>query len=103
MIIWSGYGIFVPILMVVVFLITNLLGEAAGAAGTITGPTGLVLAAVACWFVGKRLNNPTKDRVLLDETSGESVVVRRRHTLFWIEVQWWAIPCLGLAVAASLQ
>ena len=103
MIIWSGYGILAPVLMAVVFIITNLLGEAAGVPGNIGGPAGLVFAAVACWFVGKRMNDPAKDRLLLDEATGENVLVRKRHTLFWIEVQWWAIPCLGLAVAAAVQ
>jgi hypothetical protein len=53
-----------------------------------------VLAGVALGFTGVRLNRNT-DRRLVDPKTGRDVIVRRRHTLFWIPMQYWA-PVLAL-------
>jgi len=103
MIIWSGWGILVPVFVFIAFIGTALLGDVVGATNDQKAITAMLLASVACWFVGRYLNDPSRGRVLLDEETGESVVVQKSHTLFWIEVQWWAVPCLILAVTFFFQ
>jgi len=57
--------------------------------------------AAAVWFAGKWFNDATTDREMIDAKTGQRVLFQRRHTLFWIQMQWWAIPVLiaGLLVA----
>jgi hypothetical protein len=58
---------------------------------------GLLAGAIANWFCGRRLN-AHPDRVLIDEATKQRVILRRRHNLFWLPMQWWSIPIAILAV-----
>ena len=100
-IIWRGWGILtIPIVILiggpVVAILNNLLagtGRYAGLALT----AGLLAAAAVNWFVGRRLNR-TPARELLDPVTGERVVIRRSHDLFFVPMQWWSV----ILVAAAL-
>lgn len=105
MIIWSGYGV----LSVLIAFAGVVLG-AAGIEPLIEGAAlglppgtglalGLALAAVANWFVGVRLNG-RPGRELIDPKTGGRVVIRRRHALFWIPMQYYSVLFALLAVAA---
>lgn len=104
MLIWSGWGILVvPVTLLVGGSVTVLLGTLLNAAGLdrmagLALVIGLLAAAGANWWVGQRLNG-RPGRVLLDPATGQQVVLRRRHSLFFIPVQWWAVP---LAVVAAI-
>ncbi len=104
MLIWSGWGILVvPVTLLVGGGVTVLLGALLNAAGLdrmagLALVAGLLAAAAANWWVGQWLNG-RPGRVLLDQATGEQVVLRRRHSLFFIPVRWWAVP---LAVAAAI-
>ncbi len=105
MIIWSGFGGLVVVLALVGygmgFAVGSGLSGGTGAGGSIGGAAGLLLGAAAIWFIGRRLNDPRRDRILVDPQTGESVALRRRHTLFWIPMQWWA-PFLALIAVVAL-
>ncbi|HEY0203130.1 MAG TPA: hypothetical protein VGC15_03140 [Acetobacteraceae bacterium] len=104
MVIWSGWGILVvPVTLLVGGGVTVLFGALLNAAGLgrLAGfalVAGLLAAAAANWWVGRWLNG-RPGRVLLDPATGQQVVLRRRHSLFFIPAQWWAVP---LAVAAAI-
>ena len=97
MIIWSGWGILVVLIVVLV----GGLGAIAGGddhAGTGLA-VGLILSAVFIWILGKRFNSK-QDRTLLEPETGREVVVKAtRHSLFFIPMQWWAPVVAGLGVA----
>ena len=63
---------------------------------------GLLAAAVVNWFVGIRLNN-RPGRELIDAKTGERVVLRRRHSLFFVPMQWWSVPLAAGAVIAFVS
>lgn len=97
MIVWSGYG------FLTVFL--GLGGIGAGAALGGTGLAegyglglGLVLAAALNWFAGTHFNNPARARELIDSKTGQRVILRRNHTLFWIPMQWWSLAFAAIAL-----
>jgi outer membrane lipoprotein SlyB len=79
-------------------VIGGVAGEAIGGENAmgIGAGVGLVASAIATWIVGIRLNDPAQDRVLVDPQTGQRVVLRRRHSLFWIPMQWWA-PLAAIA------
>ena len=97
MIIWTGWGILVVLEFVLVLAGVGgmKLGE------PVTGLLSGVVAAAVIWFTGRRFNDPAKDRLVVDPATGEQIRLITRHTLFWIPMQWWAIPAvlLGLLLA----
>jgi ABC-type antimicrobial peptide transport system permease subunit len=95
--IWRGWGILVVVYAFVAFVIGTIIGNSVGGGLHAGASVGVceVIAGVAVWFTGNRLNR-NGDRMLMDPKTGAEVRVRRRHTLFWIPMQYWA-PVLAIA------
>lgn len=81
MVIWSGWGIIVPVIYLLVITIFRETLKMVGVDDNIALSAGVLTAAVAVWFAGKRLNNSDRDK-----TSS----LQKRHTLFWLKVEYWA-------------
>lgn len=100
--IWSGWGILVlPIVVGTAVAVGALGGVVLRALGHpeltfIAISLGLFAAAAANWIVGRRLNS-RPPRELIDPTTNQRVLLRRRHALFWVPVQYWSVP---VAIAA---
>jgi hypothetical protein len=94
--VWTGWGILVVLYALVALVVGTVVRNAAGGSLRAGLTIGLceVLAAVAVWFTGVLLNGQT-DPVLVDANTGKQVRLRRRHTLFWIPMQYWA-PILAV-------
>jgi len=89
-------GVLVVLYGLAGLLVGGIVGNAAGLSSRQRITIGIceVLAAIALWFTGVRLNRDTERR-LVDPKTGQGVIIRRRHTLFWIPMQYWA-PVLAL-------
>lgn len=98
MIIWSGWGILVvPIVAISVGVFA--IGTGAAGLNEVAGIiVGFLVAAPLTWLLGRKLNGPDASRTLVDPQTGGTVVLRRRHSLFFIPIQYWSIPCVILAV-----
>lgn len=94
--VWTGWGVLILLYGLAAMLVGGVIGRAAGLGARQLITIGIceVLAAVAVWFTGVRLNTQP-GRQLIDKKTGKEVVLRRRHTLFWIPMQYWA-PVLAL-------
>ncbi|AWN47605.1 hypothetical protein DK419_15885 [Methylobacterium terrae] len=108
MIIWSGWGM-LSALIAAAGLVGSVLLDPALARIGIPTPTGVVLvwatAAALNWWLGTRLNN-RPGRELVDPRTGQIVVLRRRHTLFWVPMQYYSILMVllgALAVLGAMQ
>ncbi|KQP40055.1 hypothetical protein ASF49_21355 [Methylobacterium sp. Leaf104] len=103
MIIWSGWGMVSALIGGAALVISVLLDPALARLGVPT-PTGVVLvwlaAAFANWTLGIRLNG-RPGRELIDPRTGERVVLRARHTLFWIPMQYYSVLMLLLGALAA--
>ena len=99
LIIWRGWGFLTPLLVFLVwFLPLALIQGAVGHAAYSHYRTSLslvfaLLAAGAVWMVGRRLNG-APGRILVDSRTRQRVVVGKRHELFFIPMQWWALPII---------
>ena len=104
MIIWSGWGM-LSALIAGAGLIGSVLLDPALARLGIPTPTGVILVWVAAagfnWWLGTRLNN-RPGRELLDPRTGQTVILRSRHTLFWIPMQYVSVLMLCLGGLAAL-
>ncbi|MFC4058133.1 hypothetical protein ACFOWE_07490 [Planomonospora corallina] len=96
MIVWRGWGILVVLVAGALAGGGTFLGTVLGAdpqkanLGTVLG---LLLAGVAVWFLGVRMNVPPADR---------PGAPRNQHTLFFVPMQFWG-PLLAVgAVAATV-
>ena len=106
MIIWNGLGFLVVLIAAAALVLTEFVSE------TITDDDqfyqqhgwviliGLLLAA-AMTFGLDRLLRRQKERVMIDKETGQELVLRRKHSLFFIPVKWWpaVFTLLGLAFA----
>ncbi len=61
--------------------------------------TGLAMAAsaITIWEIGTRLNR-APDKKLIDPETNEEIVFKNKHTLFWVPMQWFAIPVSIIAI-----
>lgn len=88
--IWQGWGIlsaFLPVLSVIPFLNTGRFGIAAG----------LLIGAAINAYLGYRLNNsPVK--TYTDNDTGQEVIFRKKHSLFWIPMQYISVLWVAIAV-----
>jgi hypothetical protein len=65
--------------------------------------TGLAVfaGAVLVWLLGRKLNGQP-GKILLDPETGQTVEIRKRHTLFWIPMQWISLFWIAAFVAWSV-
>jgi hypothetical protein len=103
LIIWRGWGILVPVVAFVVGFMPLAIAEAVlghNRYSEITKPLtflSLLAAAGTIWVVGRALNS-VPGRILIDPATNRQVILRRRHDLFFIPMQWWAVVLILGAV-----
>ena len=109
--IWTRWGFLVPIYGLIAAAIVVEVGPALVADGggkganlmpLVTGLVVTVLAAIAVWFTGRWLNNPSKDKELHDPQTGEAVVLKNRSSFFFINMEWWAVAFPVIAAISYL-
>lgn len=110
LLIWKGLGFLVPVIVGGVLIMTVAVGSAVLGEGgmerhalTVMG-VGLLLAALALFKLGQRLHRDS-DRTVMDVATGQTVVLRRRHTFWFIKMEGWGalLAAAGaLAVVLSL-
>jgi len=93
MIIWKGLGILVPLIAIVGIVVGTVLASAFGFAEMGLG-LGLALAAIGNWFLWKKVNS-RPGKVLVDPQTGQEVMLKPSHSLFFIPAGFWTWP-MGL-------
>ncbi|GAA4502318.1 hypothetical protein [Pseudaeromonas paramecii] len=106
-VIWRGWGIAVPVIVVVLVLAMELLVD------KVTGTPAFRMqhswvwlldvlpAALALWWLGRKLES-RPGRVVIDKQTHTEFELKAKHDLFWIPVKWWALPLLGLGLLFTL-
>lgn len=105
MIIWRGWGILTVLIVVLVggavVAVTGPLLVGSGRYAGLALTAGLLAAAAVNWGVGRRLNG-RPGRELVDAATGERVVLRRSHELFFVRMEWWSVLLVAVAVVSLL-
>ena len=101
-IIWTGWGILVFIIGLLALVIAQAAANAVFGAGYYEANVwpkvaGAVVAAAVIWLVGRRLNSDP-GRTVIDKQTGREMTLRRRHTFFFIPMEYWA-PIVLVLVA----
>ncbi|HWM90841.1 MAG TPA: hypothetical protein VN493_08750 [Thermoanaerobaculia bacterium] len=100
-IIHKGRGIAAPILAFAALVFVQLGVDRVLGAGYYTANewpknVALIVAAVTIWGTGRSWNRLR--RLSLDCDSGEQLTFKPKHTLFWIPMEYWALPLLAWAL-----
>lgn len=102
MIIWRGWGILVLLIAGALAVPGGLSAEAllGPEMGGIGAACGLALAGIAVFFVGQRLNAP---RPGYHPGTGQPVMYRNAHTLFFVPMQFWGFILLAGSVVTGVM
>ncbi len=88
MIVWSGRGFLtVVVLAVVLFGLTSFLPKDQN---SLSYAISLFASGIFSWIMGKRWNE-SNQKTYLDKNTGEEVILKPNHSLFWIKMQYWGI------------
>lgn len=109
MIIWSGWGFMVAVIVFVASLVTELTVESAFADESYYQShawplvVALLVSAAVAWLWGSHLNKQP-GRTMIDKETGAEVVVGGggHHRLFFIPMQYWGPILAALAIASPL-
>ncbi|KTS92780.1 membrane protein [Pseudomonas oryzihabitans] len=106
-VVWSGFGFLaflIPIALVLAgqFGMDAMLGGGWYAAHKAVAAVLLLIAAALVWIVGVKLNSD-QGRLLIDPNTQEQVVFKRRHTIFWIPMQWASAFIAAVAVIQLMK
>ena len=95
---WTGYGfftfgIFVGAVGTVAAIVSLTLGERVFDAHPAFFGLGLIVAAIANWFVGRKLNK-RPGLLIFIPPKGRRRVAKRRHTIFMLPMEYWSAAML---------
>jgi hypothetical protein len=88
--IWKGLG-FLTFLLAIAGMAGFFFFEHGSRGAGLSAGAGLAVAAVANWYIGRALNKPLREA---------KANVFRRHSLYFIAMEWWSVPMLLMAIAA---
>ncbi|MEL6559198.1 MAG: hypothetical protein AAFQ94_13495 [Bacteroidota bacterium] len=92
MIVWSGRGFLSVVVLLISFLVcSSILPKEQGDFGFVIS---FFIAGAFSWFMGKKWNEEG-GRTMIDKESGQEVIIKPNHSLFWIKMQYWG-PVFGV-------
>jgi hypothetical protein len=104
MLVWRGHGIFVAVLTMVAFVGAKVAGEHIW--GEPLAPTvrpgvesvGMLLAAALVYGLHLLVERSNQPRVLVDQATGQEVVLQSKHDLFFVPIKFWPYVLAALGV-----
>lgn len=86
MIVWSGRGfVSVLVLIVALFASMSILPKERSDYAFVIATS---VAAIFSWYFGNKWNNKN-GRIVIDEQTGQRIVLKNNHSLFWINMEYW--------------
>jgi len=108
MIIWSGLGFLVAIILIVTTLLASII------TGTITGNDSyfkdnsmpfvisLFISCAIIYFLGKWLNT-RKTKTYIDKGTGKEIIFKNNHGFFFIRMEYWGIIIFILTIILLIK
>jgi hypothetical protein len=88
MVVWSGKGFLsVIVLIFCLFLFVKLMPNEYGDYAFVLA---FFITGVFSWFMGKKWN-AEEVRTVVDKATGQEIILKPNHSLFWIKLQYWGI------------
>lgn len=86
MIIWSGRGVLSVLVLILSFAIFASVFPKGYS--DIVFVLSFLIAALFSWYMGKKWNS-AETKTLIDKETGQEVILKPNHSLFWIPMQYW--------------
>ena len=87
--VWRGWGIVVVGIAFAALFLGGSFGALIGERWLVPGAgIFLIPGGVLTSYLGQRINANTT-RQLVDPKTGQQVIIRRDHSLFFVKVEWW--------------
>ena len=100
MIVWSGKGFLSVIVLVASFvLLVNAFPKEQGDYAFVLA---FFIAGAFSWFMGKKWNEES-GRTVIDKASGQEILLKENHSLFWIKLHYWGIIFSAFGFIILLQ
>ena len=100
MVVWSGKGFLsVLVLIVSLFLFVKLMPTEYGDYAFVLS---FFITAVFSWFMGKKWNEE-ETRTVVDKATGQEIILKPNHSLFWIKLEYWGIIFGGFGLIILIQ
>jgi hypothetical protein len=101
MVIWQGLGFLAIVLPMIGYILVSVtVGAIEGPGYTAQhswpGALGTLIGACVVWLLALRLDQP--GRQLVDPKTGQVVVLRKKHTLFFVPMKYVALFMAGVAL-----
>ena len=106
LLIWRGKGILVPIILFVASLISEIIGRHFFGKPYVEQNRwilglAMLLGSAFILFVARKID--TKERILIDEKTGERLIYKPKHDFFWIPIKWWSPVAAGIGVVLIIN
>ena len=98
MIVWSGWGILTPLIILVTSGFVTKALQALAIPKGVDLAVGLIVGGVINYIIGRALNAPVHDRNLVDPKTGQVVILRRSNTFFFLPMQIWSYIAWAFAI-----
>ena len=107
MIIWQGLGFLAVVIPFAVLVLTQLGVDGVAGKGYYTAHDwahvlAILIAAPAVAALGYYLNH-RPGKIVIDPETNQKIELRRRHTLFWIPMEYWSVLVLALGVVMMFR
>ena len=99
MIIWSGRGILIPLILGLLVYLFGLLPESYSDYGFAFA---LLIAGIINWFLGKAWNEKGS-KILVEKDTGKEFLIQPNHKFFFIKMEYWGIIFFILGCIALFQ
>jgi hypothetical protein len=104
-IIWSGWGILVGLVAIGVLALLNVAIDAALGTGFYAAHiwpklVSWVLAGALSWPLARWLE-ARPGRMVVDKASGRELMLKPRHSLFFVPVRYWPFILAGIGILVS--
>ena len=99
MVIWSGKGVLSVVVLLVALLITTV---ALPDNFNIALGIACMIAAIFSWYFGRKWNS-AEGKAVIDKETGEEILLKRKHSMFWISMEYWGVifGILGVLVVVA--
>jgi hypothetical protein len=104
MLVWRGYGIFVAILTVVAYIAATAAAEHIWSSPLSPSVrpgvelAGMLFAAALVYGLHLLVERSNKPRVLVDQSTGQEVVLQSKHDFFYLPIKYWPFVLAALGI-----
>ena len=96
MLIWSRFGIVVPILWIAIAGVAVESGLENHVSKPYSSSIVILLTGIICFVIGRYMNKNAKQTVVNE--SGQAMVLDRSHSFFFVKVENWLYVSIALAI-----